>query len=75
MNACTLLYPLTRLVAIATNYMGMANDNYRAENSSSYLTKQGAQDHIYKGFCTYEAALSKSTVIKSSYTKRRYTRC
>ena len=70
MNVGTLLYLWTKLVAIATNCMGVANDNYRAENSSSYFTKRRAQE----GFYTYEATLYMPTVIKSSYAKWRYTR-
>ena len=46
MNASTLLYPLTKLVAIATNCMGVANDNYQAENFSSYFTKHVPQDRL-----------------------------
>ena len=43
-----LLYLLTKLVTVATNCMGVANDNYQAENSSSYFTKRRASLYMYK---------------------------
>ena len=74
MNVGTLLYPSTKLVAIATNCMGVANDNYRAENFRRAISQNAAElKTAFKSFYTYEATLYKPTVIKSSYAKWHYT--
>ena len=45
MKVGILLYLQTKLIAMTTNYMGVAIDNFRA---ILYFSKHGAKDRIYR---------------------------